>query len=80
MLFGLPVECGGDDFSGCSVDLGTHVGDLFRALVNEQNEEMTLRVIAQDAVGDLLEENGLAGAWRGDAVGPITKTCTCAGT
>ena len=43
-----------------------HVGDLFRALVDEQNDEDDLGVVGGDGVGDRLHQDGLAGAGRSD--------------
>ena len=43
-----------------------HVGDLFRALVDQQDEEVHVRVVARDGVGELLEDRGLAGLGRRD--------------
>ena len=47
-------------------DVGDRVGDFFRTLVDQQNDERDLRMILRDRVGDLLEENRLAGARRRD--------------
>src|SRR6266571_905483 len=41
-----------------------HVGDLFRPLVDEQDDEDHLWVVGADRVGDLLHEGRLAGLWR----------------
>src|SRR6266496_4376630 len=41
-----------------------HVGDLFRPLVDEQDDEDHLGVVGADRVGDLLHQGGLAGLWR----------------
>src|SRR6266542_679631 len=41
-----------------------HVGDLFRPLVDEQDDEAHLGVVGADRVGDLLHQGGLAGLWR----------------
>jgi hypothetical protein len=41
------------------------LGDLLRALVHEQDDELHLGVILHYGVGDVLEQGGLAGAGRG---------------
>ena len=41
-----------------------HVGHFLRALVDEQNDEVALRMIGGHRVGDILQENGLAGPRR----------------
>src|SRR6266571_3206866 len=41
-----------------------HVGDLFRPLVDEQDDEDHLWVVGADRVGDLLHEGRLASLWR----------------
>src|SRR5262249_29125716 len=66
MLFGFLVERGGDDLGGGASDFLAHVGDFFGTLVDEQDEEVTFRMIAEDAGGELLQEDGLAGARRSD--------------
>ena len=43
-----------------------HVGDLFGALVDEQNDEDDLGVVRGDGVRDRLHQHGLAGARRSD--------------
>jgi hypothetical protein len=45
---------------------GVHVGDFFGAFVDEQDKELTLRMIAEEAVDNLLKEDGFAGEWRSD--------------
>ncbi len=39
-----------------------HVGDLFRALVDQKHDQIALRMVGGDGVGDVLEDHGLAGA------------------
>ncbi len=41
-----------------------HVGDLFRALVDEQHDQGDLGVVGGDRIGDRLQHHGLAGARR----------------
>jgi len=55
------VEGGGDDFTFYGA---LHVGDFFRALVDEEDDEDYFRMVGGDGVGDGLEEHGLAGARR----------------
>ena len=47
-------------------DVREHVGDFFRPLVDEQDDERDLGMILGDRVGDLLQEDRLAGARRRD--------------
>ena len=46
------VEGGGDDLR---VDAALHVGDLFGTLVDEQDDEVHLRVVGSDGVGHFLQ-------------------------
>ena len=56
------VEGRGDDLA---LDRALHVGDFFGALVDEQDDQPDVRVVGGDGIGDLLHEDGLAGAGRG---------------
>jgi hypothetical protein len=57
------VECRGDDLA---VDVPLHVSDLLGPLVDQEHDELDLRMVLGDRVRHLLEEDGLAGLWRGD--------------
>ena len=57
------VECGGDHLSGHAP---LHVRHLFRPLVDQQDHQDDLLVVGRDAVGDVLQQDGLAGPRRGD--------------
>ena len=57
------VEGGRDDLA---LDASHHVGDLFRAFVDEEDDECDLGVIFADGVCDVLEEVRLAGSGWGD--------------
>ncbi len=57
------VECAADDF-GLGVAL--HVGHFFGTLVDQQDDQHHFGMILGDGVGDLLQEDGFAGARRGD--------------
>ncbi len=57
------VEGAGDNFSA---DTALHVGDFFRTLIYEQNNEDDFRVVCGDRVGDRLQEHGLTGARGSD--------------
>jgi len=57
------VEGGGDDLAAHGA---LHVRHLFRPLVDEQHDEIDLRVVVRDRMGHVLEHHGLAGAGRGD--------------
>ena len=41
-----------------------HVGDFFGTFVDQQHDQIALRMIVRDRVGDVLQEHGLAGARR----------------
>ncbi len=43
-----------------------HVGDFFRTLVDQQNDQHDFRMVGGDGVGDRLQQHGLAGARRRD--------------
>ena len=49
-----------------ALDGALHIGDFFRALVNEQNDQHHFRMVGGDRVGHVLQQHGLAGAWRRD--------------
>ena len=42
-----------------------HIRHLFRALVNEQHDEVDFRAVGVDGIGQRLQQNGLARARRG---------------
>ena len=47
--------------------VAAEVGDFFRALINEQRNQLNLWVIMFDSKGDVLQENGLASlGWSND--------------
>src|SRR6266498_106708 len=58
-----PVEGGVDHLR---LGRALHVGDLFRPLVDQQDDEDHFGVVGADRVGDLLHQGGLAGLGRGD--------------
>ncbi len=66
------IEGGADDF--CRAAGPFHVGDFLRAFVDEEDKEVGIRGVLDDGVGDLLEEDGFAGAWGCDdeAAGAFT--------
>ena len=49
-----------------ALDGALHVRDLFRALVNQQADEVHFRVVDRDGLADLLEDRGLARLGRRD--------------
>ena len=57
------VEGGGDDLT---LDDRAHVGDLFGALVHEDDHEVHLGVVQFNGLGHLLDDHGLTGLGRGD--------------
>ena len=56
------VEGGGDHFA---FHRALHVGDFLGTLVDQQNDEITLRVIGSDRLGNVLQDHGLAGTRLG---------------
>ena len=48
-----------------------HVGDFFRALVDQQNDQEALGVVGGDRLGDVLQQDRLAGARRRDDQGAL---------
>jgi hypothetical protein len=60
---------GGTDHFG--LDAALHVRHFFGPLVDEQHDEHDLGVIGGDAVGQVLEQHGLAGAGSGDDETPL---------
>ena len=48
-------------------NIATEIRHFFRALINEQGNELNFRVIMFDSKGDVLQENGLASlGWSND--------------
>src|ERR1700722_8865174 len=64
MLGGHIVECGADDLAVGAPDFAPHVRDFLGSLVDEEDEELALRMVLQDAVGNLLKKDSLARARR----------------
>ena len=57
------VEGRGDDLA---LHGARHVGDLLRALVDQQHDQVALGMVALDRAGDVLQDHRLAGARRRD--------------
>ncbi len=57
------VEGRGDDLA---LHRALHVGDFLRPLVDQQHDEIALRMIGGDALRDVLQQHGFAGARRRD--------------
>jgi hypothetical protein len=49
-----------------AVDRTLHVGDLFRPLVDQEDDEVDLRIVRADRVGDLLHHGRLPSLRRAD--------------
>jgi hypothetical protein len=62
-LLGCLVEGGADDLA---LAVALEVGDLLRALIHEQDDELHVGRVLRDGVRHVLHEDGLAGARRGD--------------
>ena len=60
------VERAGDDLAVRPFDLPLHVGHFFRPLVDQQHDDVALRVVLQDGLGHLLQQDRLAGPRRRD--------------
>ena len=56
------IVAGGDHLA---VNVAAHVGDFFGALVDEQHHHVHVGVVGGDAVGHLLQEDGLTRTRRG---------------
>ena len=65
--FGRFVECKGYHFG---FDPALHVGDFFRAFVDEQHYLVHLRVVGYDCVGYILKQYGLTCFWLSYYHGP----------
>ncbi len=63
MVFGALVE-GGTDHIG--IDAALHIGHFLRPLVYQEDDQLHLGVVGGDAVGDLLQQDRLAGLGRRD--------------
>ena len=62
---------GGADHLGLRAT-GLHVGDFFRPLVDEQDDERDLGMILDDRVGELLQQDRLATLGRGHDEGALS--------
>ena len=51
MVLGQLVECGGNDLAA---NAAPHIGDFFRALVDQKNDQVRVGIIGRDPRGDLL--------------------------
>ena len=71
VLVGHLVGGGGDDLA---LDRTTKVGDLLGPLVDEEHDELGLRMVGRDAGGHLLEEGGLAGLRSGNDQPALAET------
>src|SRR5947208_3616981 len=61
------VERRGDHLDARALDVLLHIRHLLGPLVDEQHDEIDLGMVFDDGVGELLEEDGLAGlGWRND--------------
>ena len=63
MALGRLVEGGGDDLA---LTIERSVGDLFGALVHQDDHEVHLGVVQLDGLGHLLDDHRLAGLGRGN--------------
>ena len=49
-----------------AIERALEIGNLLGALVHEQQDEVDIGMVAPDRLRDLIEEHGLAAAWRSD--------------
>ena len=63
------VEGRADDFAAYRA---LHVGDFFRALVDQEHDHVGFGLVGCDRVGDRLQEHGLARSRRGDDQSALT--------
>ena len=66
MARGRFIKSGCDNFGTASAHRALHLGDFLGSLINEQYDHITLRVIGDDGLGDVLHHDGLAGFGRRD--------------
>ena len=68
LMFRLFIKWGCNDIAlyGAS-----HVGDFFRSLIDQKNDEVTLGVAFGDRVGKVLQDHGLTGFRRRDDQGAL---------
>ncbi len=64
----------GDDFAVGAFDLPLHVGDFFGPLVDQQYDDIDIRVVLQDRLGHLLQQDRFTGLWGGDDQRPLAKS------
>src|SRR5208282_3675998 len=64
VAFGGFVERRADDLGAAAGAF--HVGHFFGAFVDEQDEQIGFRIVLQNGVGQLLHQDGFAGAGGGD--------------
>lgn len=55
------IERGGDHLA---TDRTLHIGDLFRALIDEQAHEVNFRIVRRDGSSDVFQDGGLASLRR----------------
>ena len=60
------VEGRADHLGVAALDGPLHLGHFLGPLVDQQHDDVAFGMVAQDAVGDLLQQDRLAGARRGD--------------
>ena len=60
------VERRANDLGARPLDRALHFGHFLGTLVDQEHDHVAFRMVLQNAVGDLLQEDGLAGARRGD--------------
>ena len=68
---GLLIEGGGNDLT---LYVASHVGNLLRALVDEQHEELDFRMVRRDRIGNLLHQDSLTCSGRCDDEGALSLT------
>ena len=73
---GLLVERAGDDFDRIG-SVAAEIGHFFGPLIDQQHDDVHVRVVFRDRIGDLLEDDGLAGSWWGNDERPLAEPERC---
>ncbi len=74
MRFEVLIIRGRDHFR---FDGALEISDFLGPLVNQEHENLNLRMVGRDRIGDLLEDGGFAGARRGhdQTTGAFAERC-----
>ena len=70
VAFDVAIEAAGQDLA---LDGPPHVGHFFRPLVDQQHDQLHVRIVRGNAVADVLQHDRLAAAGRSDDQGPLAS-------